>query len=46
MRGRDNGRMGLLLTEGASEVQGFTGALCIHLLEYISLPRCVIVILC
>ena len=31
----DNSRMGLLLTEGASEVQGFTGALCIHLLEYI-----------
>ena len=31
----DNSRMGLLLTEGASEVRGFTGALCIHLLEYI-----------
>ena len=31
----DNSRKGLLLTEGASEVQGFTGALCIHLLEYI-----------
>lgn len=31
----DNSRMGLLLTEGASAVQGFTGALCIHLLEYI-----------
>ena len=29
----DNSRKGLLLTEGASEVQGFTGTLCIHLLN-------------